>query len=254
MVEKKKLNLHQKLVVIRESIGPINKDTEGYGYKYVSGSQILSAIRDEMNNQGVLLESHLLYPTVGQNNYTTLDKYKKEKIVRNFVVSSQMKMIWINAEDPKDRIEIDWFMSGEQKDPSQALGSGLTYSERYFLMKYFNTPTDEDDPDGKNKNDGNGKGKNKGKGGKTESDDTDPFAGDYRDGSGSESPGKDEKLVTEKQLKRYYALTKEASIDIEILDAQIKKKYKVEHKNQLNMSQIDEVFKYLDEEIKKNSQ
>ena len=39
-----------------------------------------------------------------------------------------------------------------------------------------------------------------------------------------------------------------------MLDAQIKKKYKVEHKNQLTITQIDKVFNYLDEEIKKNSE
>ena len=38
-------------------------------------------------------------------------------------------------------------MVGQQADGSQALGSGLTYANRYFLLKYFNVATSEDDPD-----------------------------------------------------------------------------------------------------------
>ena len=34
---------------------------------------------------------------------------------------------------------------------SKAHGTGLTYAERYFLMKFFNIPTDEDDADAKEK-------------------------------------------------------------------------------------------------------
>ena len=34
---------------------------------------------------------------------------------------------------------------------SKAHGTALTYAERYFLMKFFNIPTDEDDADAKQK-------------------------------------------------------------------------------------------------------
>ncbi len=226
MAEEKKLNIYQKLVEIRKSIGKVSKDTEAYGYKYVSGSQVLSAIKPKMDELGVLLESHLLYPTVIQNNYTGLDKYKKEKLVRNFIVSSQMKMIWVNAENPTDRIEVDWYMSGEQKDPSQAFGSGLTYSERYFVMKYFNVPTDDDDPD-------------KPKGNGNDAPPAGPPAG----------KPKSQKLVTEPQLKRYYAMVKQAGLGVNDMDELVKRKYKIEHKDQMTMAQIDEVFKYLEDQI-----
>ena len=234
MVDEKKLNIYQKLVEIRKSIGKISKDTEAYGYKYVSGSQVLSAIKPKMDELGVLLESHLLYPTVIQNNYTGLDKYKKEKLVRNFIVSSQMKMIWVNADDPKDRIEVDWYMSGEQKDPSQAFGSGLTYSERYFVMKYFNVPTDDDDPD-KPKGNGN-----------DEPPKTTPKT--------PQTTSKASKLVTEPQLKRYYAMVKQAGLDMDKLDAGVKKQYSVESKNDLTMTQIDKIFDYLEKKIKEKDE
>lgn len=128
------MNLHEKLVEVRKSIDSFIKDTDGYGYKYVSGSQILEKIKKKMDELGILLEQHLLYPTINKSN-------------KEYLITSQMKMAWVNAEKPDDKIEINWFCTGEQKDPSQAFGSALTYSERYFLLKFFGAPTDEDDPD-----------------------------------------------------------------------------------------------------------
>jgi hypothetical protein len=128
------MNIYEKLVEVRKNIDGFNKDATGYGYKYVSGSQVLSKIKDTMDKQKIILETHLLSPVVIATGKGSL-------------VTSPMKMIWVNAEKPEDRITIDWFMTGEQKDPSQALGSGLTYSERYFLLKFFGVATDEDDPD-----------------------------------------------------------------------------------------------------------
>lgn len=130
------MNIYQKLVEVRKSIDGFTKDASGYGYKYVSGSQVLSKMKAVMDAQGVILETHLIAPVVVTSGKGSL-------------VTSPMKMIWVNAEKPEDKIIIDWFMAGEQKDPSQALGSGLTYSERYFLLKFFGISTDEDDPDGK---------------------------------------------------------------------------------------------------------
>ena len=36
------MNLYQKLVEIRKDVINFSKDTEGYGYKYVSGSQAIA--------------------------------------------------------------------------------------------------------------------------------------------------------------------------------------------------------------------
>jgi len=128
------MNIQQKLVEVKKSIDSFKKDASGYGYKYVPGSQILKEIKPKMDELGILLEQHLIYPVVTQTP-------------KGFMVTSQMKMIWVNAEKPEDRIVVDWYCAGEQKDPSQALGSALTYSERYFLLDYLGIPRDEDDPD-----------------------------------------------------------------------------------------------------------
>ena len=144
------LNIYQKLVEIRKSIDVFIKDTEGYGYKYVSGSQVLHKIKAKMDELGVLLIPHVLNQRYETFDYTVWDKKtQEEKQKTDFIVSGDMKYIWVNAENPEDRIEIPWQYTGQQDDISKAFGSGLTYTERYFLLKFFGVPTDEDDPDAK---------------------------------------------------------------------------------------------------------
>jgi hypothetical protein len=58
-----------------------------------------------------------------------------------------MFMVWMDAKS-KETIEVPWLLYGEQEgDIAKAFGSGLTYAERYFIMKFFNQPTDYLDPD-----------------------------------------------------------------------------------------------------------
>ena len=64
-----------------------------------------------------------------------------------------------------------------------------------------------------------------------------------------ESLVKSIKPVTEKQIKRYYAMVKETGIDPDKADARIKEKYGVEHKKDLTMAQIDEIFEGLEKKI-----
>ena len=140
-----KLNIYQKLVEIRKAIDVFTKDTEGYGYSYVSGSQVLRKIKDKMDELQVLLIPHVL-----NESHSTFDyQDKKGNDKTDFIVSADMIYVWINAENPEEKIEIKWQTLGQQDDISKAFGSGLTYSERYFLLKFFGVPTDSDDPDSK---------------------------------------------------------------------------------------------------------
>jgi|GEM_PF-6654367 len=129
------LNLLQKLVEIRKNVTYFKKDTKGYKYEYVSGSQVLSKIKSKMDELGVILQ-----PLVG-------DDPKIEKDGVDWCYTSKMTYIWINADNPEDCLETPWFLCGTQNDPSKAFGSALTYSERYFLLKFFCVPTDDIDPD-----------------------------------------------------------------------------------------------------------
>ncbi|RFA36203.1 hypothetical protein CAI16_05265 [Virgibacillus dokdonensis] len=137
------LNLHQKLVQIRQEIGVFTKDTKGHGYSYVSGSQVLEKIQAKMNELNVLLYPKMNGIADDVFNYTT----SKGNAKTDFVIKGDMVYIWQNADDPKDALEVPWKLYGQQDDISKAYGSALTYSERYFLLKFFNAPTDDDDPD-----------------------------------------------------------------------------------------------------------
>jgi len=139
------LNLWQKIVQVRAVVEGFSKDTKGYGYSYVSGNQVLSKIKDKMNELNLLL---LPSTQVGEH-HTHAYKTSKGKDALDFVVKGEMTYIWINADKPEEREPVTWAYYGQQDEISKAFGSGLTYSERYYLLKSLGLPTDEDDPDGK---------------------------------------------------------------------------------------------------------
>ena len=58
-----------------------------------------------------------------------------------------MVYTWVNLDNPEDRLEVPWLTVGQQADASQAVGSGLSYLNRYFLLKMFQIATPDDDPD-----------------------------------------------------------------------------------------------------------
>ena len=143
------MNLHQKLVEIRKEVVWFNKDTKGYGYSYVSGSQAIGKIRNKMDELGVML-----IPSIGTTDTSTYDyKNSKGEDKTDFIVEGDMYYTWINAENPEEKLEIAWKIYGAQDDISKAFGSGLTYAERYFILKFFQAPTDSDDPDARNTSD-----------------------------------------------------------------------------------------------------
>ena len=139
------LNLFQKLVEVRKSIGSLHKDAQGYNnnYQYVTGSQILSKIQDAMNYYNVLLFPKVLTQELSKREYTT--KYGKNVI--EYTVFGEMTFTWIDADNPTEQLEVPFAYAGSQDDMARALGSALTYAERYFLIKSFNLQTDGDDPD-----------------------------------------------------------------------------------------------------------
>lgn len=136
------MNLKEKLIEIRKEIPYLKKDTKGYNYKYVSGVSVLATIQGKMNELKVLL-----YPDLSDSKliqFETVDKTGNPKT--NFRFECNGFYVFSDAESD-DVIQIPFFFTGIQDDSSKAFGSALTYSERYFLLKFFNIPTDEDDPD-----------------------------------------------------------------------------------------------------------
>ncbi|MFK4380198.1 uncharacterized protein (DUF3820 family) [Bacillus sp. RC218] len=139
------MNLWQKLVAIRKDIDVFVKNGKSYGYDYVTGSQILHKIKNNMDELQVILMPKMGEHKTWQYSY----KSKKGKDTTDFVIEGDGFYEWINAEKPDERETIPWKFFGQQDDISKAYGSALTYSERYFLLKFFGVPTDEDDADAK---------------------------------------------------------------------------------------------------------
>lgn len=149
----KELNIYQKLAKIRKQVEVMRKDTKAYGYNYVKEEDILAKITAFMERYDLSLVPTIVPGSTEVNPYS----YKKTKTtqkgdiyeenVNEVLVSADMVWTWVNNNNPEERITIPWTMVGQQSDASQSFGSGLTYSSRYFLLKYFNISTSNDDPD-----------------------------------------------------------------------------------------------------------
>ena len=135
------MKLLEKLMQIRDELDYMQKDTAGYNYKYVSGFSMLSKIHDKMNKLNLLL-----YPEIVSQECEAVNILTKNGQKTEIVVKSLGNYIWVDTETG-DELKVGWSFTGMQTDASQAVGSGLTYGERYFLLKFFNVPTDEADPD-----------------------------------------------------------------------------------------------------------
>lgn len=148
------LNLVQKLAKIRAISDAVSKDKKGYNYTYADITDILAKVTAGMKKYGVSLIPQIVPNTasVSQNVVvnTKFDKTGKsyENTVTEMLVKADMIFKWVNDDNPMECIEVPWFVTGSQGDPSQAFGSGLTYCTRYFLTSYFqiaqsNTDVDE---------------------------------------------------------------------------------------------------------------
>lgn len=144
----KKMSLAQKILLIRESMPYFQKEAQGFGYKYVAGCGILETFRAAADRLGVLLIPEIRGSKLTETRI--MDDNNKEKIGRIIELDMNYVLIDTENEDPETNTMMVPFKAfGEQRDSSKAFGSALTYAERYFLLKFFNVPTDLDDPDSK---------------------------------------------------------------------------------------------------------
>jgi len=131
--------IHQKLLQVKRSVHYLKKENQGQQYNYVSSSQVITSIRDEMNNQGLLLIPNII--EAKQINY---DKKNGTKV---FFTELKISFTWVNADKSDEMIQCIWYGQGIDYEGEKGVGKALTYAEKYFLLKFFNIPTDKDDPD-----------------------------------------------------------------------------------------------------------
>ena len=137
------LNLIQKLAKIRAIADVETKSKRGYNYSYADITSILAKVTAGMKKYGVSLIPNVAPDTASVEQIVTkntkFDKTGKsyDSTTSELLVTADMMFVWINDENPSEKVEVPWFVVGMQQDPSQAFGSGLTYCTRYFLTNYF---------------------------------------------------------------------------------------------------------------------
>lgn len=147
------MTLYQKLAQIRKQVAYIQNDAKGHNYLYTSDEAILSRIHDKMSELEVSLIPSVTPATIRIERHETRENKKDqdgnpyEKVSVEYVTVAEMVYRWVNDADPSEYIDVTWPLVGIQSSASQSFGSGLTYSMRYFLLKYFNIATSADDPD-----------------------------------------------------------------------------------------------------------
>lgn len=132
------LNIYQKLVQLRKGVGYLKKTNQGHQYKYVSSPQVLLAIKEEMNELGLMV-----IPRVTESDFKDRPTQKGTETITTL----KMRYTIVNADKPEETLEIDWVAQGIDSR-EMGVGKALTYSEKYFYLKLLGIATGlEDDPD-----------------------------------------------------------------------------------------------------------
>ena len=144
------MNLHQKILKIANMAGVLQKTKDGYSYKYVPEEDIQAKVTSGLQKYGVMLYNSIVPETVHVTpvHYEKYDaRIKANKPVNEVIVSADMTYTWVNTDDPTEKIETTWAFVGQMEDAAMAMGAGLTYANRYYLLKQLQLATTESDPD-----------------------------------------------------------------------------------------------------------
>lgn len=153
MAEAEALNIYQKLAKIRDLADAVQKSRKGFNYTYADITDILAKVRAGMKNYHVSLIPRIMAGTATVEPITTINtKVDRTGNARDITATemlfkAEMIWTWVNDENPKDSIDVPWVITGSQADPSQAMGSGMTYTMRQFLTAYFQIPQSDQDVD-----------------------------------------------------------------------------------------------------------
>ncbi|GIN35138.1 single-stranded DNA-binding protein [Bacillus licheniformis] len=132
------MNIYQKLVEVRKAVPYLKKSNQGHQYNYTGSSQVVGAIREKIDELGLLL-----IPAIVDKKVTA----EKNGNRITYFTELDIEYTWVNAEKPDETIKTTFYAQGIDIGGEKGVGKALTYAEKYFLLKQFNVPTDQDDPD-----------------------------------------------------------------------------------------------------------
>lgn len=141
------LNVYQKLLEVRKSVDYLKKEAESNQYKYTGSAQVLASVRSKINEMGLILVPRILGKNLIPDTVENTDSAGKIKRTTTYFTELEMSMTWVNAENPDDNVVCPWYAQGVDIAGEKGVGKALTYGEKYFILKFFNIPTDKDDPD-----------------------------------------------------------------------------------------------------------
>lgn len=151
--ETQKLNLYQKLAKIRAMSDAVKKSKKGYNYTYSDITEILANVTGGMKKYGISLvpsivpDSASVSQNVAVNTKTDKTGRVYDSTTTEMIFTADMMYTWVNDEDPTEKIEVPWFVTGSMADCAQAMGAGLTYTTRQFLTAYFQIAQSDNDVD-----------------------------------------------------------------------------------------------------------
>ena len=130
---KKKINLIQKLIKVRSQLKGLTTK-RGHNHKYVPESILFPAIQ----------------PLLDEYNIMIIPSIKNSEVVEGGV-KADMEIVILDGDSQEKQVVPFVLMNSTTQlhDTAQKLGSGLTYSFRYFLSKTFLVHADDSDPDSK---------------------------------------------------------------------------------------------------------
>lgn len=147
------LSLVQKLSKIRAMSDVAVRSKNGYNYSYTDVTEILANVTAGMEKYRVSLIP-VIVPGTSRINQTTIINTKIDKQGKTFdkketemLFTAEMVFKWVNDDNPTDTIEVPWFTTGSMPDCSQAVGSSLSYTLRYFLITFFQIAQSTNDVD-----------------------------------------------------------------------------------------------------------
>jgi len=133
------MSLNEKFLEIRSSVNYLQKKKNGEAkYSFVSSTDVVAPIREKMCELGLLLLPNL-------KNHTMTKIFEGEKST-TILTELDIEYTWIDVESGESLI-VSWYGQGVDISGEKGVGKALTYAEKYFLLKFFNIPSDNDDPD-----------------------------------------------------------------------------------------------------------
>jgi hypothetical protein len=141
-----KMNIYKKLIEVRKSVPYLQKTATGPQFNYVGSSQVLGTLKAKMDELNLLLIPKVIGHTLHESTIEFMDGNKPKRTTTYFT-ELEMEYTWLNADNPEEKIVCTWYGQGVDIAGEKGVGKAMTYGEKYFMLKFFNIPTDKDDPD-----------------------------------------------------------------------------------------------------------